>query len=287
MPTNFHLAPPPKTVDGLLAVPIDIQSIEAVFTFDGSTEFAAGREQPAGRRMVGRSEAAIRLRALRPEQGTLRRGVAARQPDLRPVQHQPGNPDHQHHGRSCRHHQRRPDQPGSEPLADRLSPSVLRRLAALGSESRGHVDSAERYRFAAGVGEDRDHRGMEAPIEHGGPRRTNQQHQEPARGERERLRAVPPRGAVTSPSSTGLAAWSTRAERPSRRARSRTKPFTAGLPGESILPPRRMAGGMKGLQRFTTTGQTTPFLRESRLQPREKIQARILEDGLPAWADQA
>ena len=41
MPTNFHLAPPPKTVDGLLAVPIDIQSIEAVFTFDGSTETAS------------------------------------------------------------------------------------------------------------------------------------------------------------------------------------------------------------------------------------------------------
>ena len=32
---NFHLAPPPKTVDGLLAVPIDIESIVAVFTFDG------------------------------------------------------------------------------------------------------------------------------------------------------------------------------------------------------------------------------------------------------------
>lgn len=40
MSTNFHLAPPPKTVDGLLAVPIDIESIEAVLTFDGSTETA-------------------------------------------------------------------------------------------------------------------------------------------------------------------------------------------------------------------------------------------------------
>jgi len=38
---NFHLAPPPKTVDGLLAVPIDIESIVAVFTFDGSTETAS------------------------------------------------------------------------------------------------------------------------------------------------------------------------------------------------------------------------------------------------------
>ena len=35
MSTNFHLAPPSKTVDGLLCVPIDIESIDAVFTFDG------------------------------------------------------------------------------------------------------------------------------------------------------------------------------------------------------------------------------------------------------------
>lgn len=41
MATNFDLAPPTKTVDGLLAVPIDIQSIEAVFTFDGLAESAA------------------------------------------------------------------------------------------------------------------------------------------------------------------------------------------------------------------------------------------------------
>ena len=40
MPTNFDLAPPPKTVDGLFAVPIDIQSISAVFTFDGAGETA-------------------------------------------------------------------------------------------------------------------------------------------------------------------------------------------------------------------------------------------------------
>jgi hypothetical protein len=38
---NFHLAPPPKTVDDLLAVPIDIESIVADFTFDGSTETAS------------------------------------------------------------------------------------------------------------------------------------------------------------------------------------------------------------------------------------------------------
>ena len=38
MAENFHLAPPPKTVDGLTAVPIDIQSIDAKFTFDGSTQ---------------------------------------------------------------------------------------------------------------------------------------------------------------------------------------------------------------------------------------------------------
>jgi len=37
MSNNFHLAPP-KTVDGLLAVPIDIESIGVVFTFDGSSE---------------------------------------------------------------------------------------------------------------------------------------------------------------------------------------------------------------------------------------------------------
>jgi hypothetical protein len=41
MSENFHLAPPPKTVDGLLAVPIDIESIGAAFTFDGSTETAS------------------------------------------------------------------------------------------------------------------------------------------------------------------------------------------------------------------------------------------------------
>ncbi len=41
MATNFHLAPPPKTVDGLAAVPIDIQTIDAVFVFDGAAASAA------------------------------------------------------------------------------------------------------------------------------------------------------------------------------------------------------------------------------------------------------
>jgi FMN phosphatase YigB (HAD superfamily) len=40
--TNFHLAPPPKLVDGLWAVPIDIQRIEAALTFDGATVTATG-----------------------------------------------------------------------------------------------------------------------------------------------------------------------------------------------------------------------------------------------------
>jgi hypothetical protein len=41
MSTNFQLAPPAKTVDGLLAVPIDIESVDAVFTFDGAAQTAA------------------------------------------------------------------------------------------------------------------------------------------------------------------------------------------------------------------------------------------------------
>lgn len=40
--TNFDLAPPPKTVDGLLAVPIDIQRITASLTFDGATSMGSG-----------------------------------------------------------------------------------------------------------------------------------------------------------------------------------------------------------------------------------------------------
>jgi len=39
---NFHLAPPAKTVDGVLAVPIDIQSIDAKFTFDGAAQTGSG-----------------------------------------------------------------------------------------------------------------------------------------------------------------------------------------------------------------------------------------------------
>lgn len=41
MPTNFHIVPPAKTVDGLMAVPIDIQSIEAVLIFDTNSETAS------------------------------------------------------------------------------------------------------------------------------------------------------------------------------------------------------------------------------------------------------
>lgn len=40
MSTNFHLAPPSKTIDGLLCVPIDIESIDATFTFDGAAQTA-------------------------------------------------------------------------------------------------------------------------------------------------------------------------------------------------------------------------------------------------------
>ncbi|HET7794286.1 MAG TPA: hypothetical protein VFL64_12965 [Rhizobacter sp.] len=40
MATNFHLAPPAKTVDGLLAVPIDISTIAAAFTFDAAAQTA-------------------------------------------------------------------------------------------------------------------------------------------------------------------------------------------------------------------------------------------------------
>lgn len=41
MSTNFHLAPPPKTINGLLAVPIDIQTIDAAFSFDGASQTAS------------------------------------------------------------------------------------------------------------------------------------------------------------------------------------------------------------------------------------------------------
>ena len=38
MGTNVHLAPPPKTVNGLLCVPIDIESITAQLLFDGAAQ---------------------------------------------------------------------------------------------------------------------------------------------------------------------------------------------------------------------------------------------------------
>jgi hypothetical protein len=40
--TNFRLAPPPKLVDGLLAVPIDIQTINGQMTFDAAAQTAEG-----------------------------------------------------------------------------------------------------------------------------------------------------------------------------------------------------------------------------------------------------
>jgi len=40
MATNFHIAPPARVVDGLLAVPVDIESVSATFTFDGATQTA-------------------------------------------------------------------------------------------------------------------------------------------------------------------------------------------------------------------------------------------------------
>ena len=40
--TNFHLAPPPKRVDGLWAVPVDIQNITVSLTFDAATNSGTG-----------------------------------------------------------------------------------------------------------------------------------------------------------------------------------------------------------------------------------------------------
>jgi hypothetical protein len=40
--TNFDLAPPKKTVDGLDAVPVDIQHVDAKLTFDGATSSGSG-----------------------------------------------------------------------------------------------------------------------------------------------------------------------------------------------------------------------------------------------------
>jgi hypothetical protein len=42
MSTNFEIAPPPKLVDGLTAVPIDITSIDAALTFDAASQAATG-----------------------------------------------------------------------------------------------------------------------------------------------------------------------------------------------------------------------------------------------------
>ena len=40
--SNFDLAPPAKLVDGILAVPIDIERVEALLVFDGATSTARG-----------------------------------------------------------------------------------------------------------------------------------------------------------------------------------------------------------------------------------------------------
>jgi len=40
--TNFNLAPPAKTVDGLIAVPVDIQTLTASLTFDGAPQTGTG-----------------------------------------------------------------------------------------------------------------------------------------------------------------------------------------------------------------------------------------------------
>jgi hypothetical protein len=40
--SNFDLAPLPKTVDGLLAVPIDLQQVTASLLFDGATSSGTG-----------------------------------------------------------------------------------------------------------------------------------------------------------------------------------------------------------------------------------------------------
>lgn len=42
MPTNLDLAPPPITVDGLLAVPIDIRHVQASLVFDGAASSGVG-----------------------------------------------------------------------------------------------------------------------------------------------------------------------------------------------------------------------------------------------------
>ncbi|MEQ7735786.1 hypothetical protein, partial [Escherichia coli] len=43
MSTNFDLAPPPTTVDGLLAAPIDIQHVEARLVFDAASSSGTGQ----------------------------------------------------------------------------------------------------------------------------------------------------------------------------------------------------------------------------------------------------
>jgi hypothetical protein len=43
MSTNFDLAPPPRTVDGLLATPIDLQHVKAGLVFDAAGSSGTGQ----------------------------------------------------------------------------------------------------------------------------------------------------------------------------------------------------------------------------------------------------
>ena len=40
--TNFDLAPPPRMVDGLFAVPVDLQRVTAGLVFDGASSNGTG-----------------------------------------------------------------------------------------------------------------------------------------------------------------------------------------------------------------------------------------------------
>ena len=49
---NLAYAPQPKMVDGMLAVPMDIQTITATLTFDAGTSSASGDATKIGRAHV-------------------------------------------------------------------------------------------------------------------------------------------------------------------------------------------------------------------------------------------
>ena len=242
MATNFHLAPPPKTVDGLAAVPIDIQTIDAIFVFDGAASAATadatitytvgptagnpifdlrqdittawldGAPFPAAQlahhafgtgsftdlrviesvqsagsvhtlrvqyplampnSQLGGSylpalewsagpAAALRLRPLGPEPGALRRSLAPRQPDLRPVRPHAGDPDRQHAGGALGHHQRHRHRAGRQPLAHRVPVALHRALAHAGGPRQRHAGAADRHHRPAGLRQDRHPGSVEA-----------------------------------------------------------------------------------------------------------------------------